>query len=115
MQTCKKWIGLLALSLGFLGSCQTSMEQEGEKLMTKSFRTQDYLKPSTPLIPARKDIWMDLYLNQVKFSSKRVVKVWDLNHDGRGDMVEVIGDDDTTSEHYFDFDFDGKIDASEGN
>lgn len=108
-----KFLSLLVL--GLLGGCATApvVEEDAEKTVMPAFYTLkegDKIAHKMPL-PNLTKIYVNWTYSDGGKKSKEGFRGWDMDHDGRFDMLEVL---DVTGKPYmwaFDFDGDGVIDA----
>lgn len=109
----KSWIVLTLL----LASCASSgNEPSQEVFLTPQSKNTTYKKtlelsvcPSS-VLPCENVYSLEEVDAELKTTTTFQVLTWDINRDGRVDMLEVRDQDGTPLAQYFDFDFDGIVD-----
>lgn len=76
---------------------------------TYELRSTNNVDHPAPL-PMQTSIVVDWYLNEGVIKSSEGFRAWDMNRDGRFDMLEVLSSDGVTTAWAYDFDGDGRVD-----
>ncbi|MCB9228860.1 MAG: hypothetical protein H6618_04545 [Deltaproteobacteria bacterium] len=64
-------------------------------------------------LPAMTPVWVDRLQGNRRLSSRLAFRAWDMNDDGRFDMLEAIDPGGRVLFRAYDLDFDGEVDETE--
>lgn len=96
-------------------SCATTPEPEVKgppEPVFYTLRTAKPIKHESPL-PNKISIYVDWKMSDGSTVSKEGFRGWDIDHDGKFDVLEVLSEDGVTTSWVYDFNGDGKVDAVE--
>lgn len=111
-----KIMQILYISLSvWLSGCASSPEVKMKEISKEAKRThytlkiKETVKHSKPL-PYYTPIYVEWHYDNGASKSHLAFKAWDMDHDGRYDMIERASKKSDIDAFVFDFDFDGKVD-----
>lgn len=96
-------------------ACATAPEPEKKgppEPVFYTLRTAEPIQHTSPL-PNQISIFVDWKLSDGSMVSNEGFRGWDIDHDGKFDVLEVLAADGSTTSWVYDFNADGKIDAME--
>ena len=102
----------LQAACGMFGDREPDEIPEQELPVRREYRKGHTVKNSFPL-PSMTPVWLDEIRGTKRISSRLAYRGWDMNDDGRFDMLESLSPQGTVIFRAYDLDFDGLVDEVE--